>query len=76
MSIYQTERACRCCGTSELATILPFGAMPLADRLLTADELAAPDLTAPLTLVFCPGCSLVQIAETVEPEILVGRNYP
>jgi SAM-dependent methyltransferase len=50
--------------------------MPLADRLLTADELAAPDLTVPLTLVFCPGCSLVQIAETVLPEVLFGRDYP
>jgi SAM-dependent methyltransferase len=76
MTIYRAERACRSCGSEELAPILAFGEMPLADRLLTADELAAPDVTVPLTLVFCPACSLVQIAETVEPAILFGRDYP
>ncbi|HSA79944.1 MAG TPA: methyltransferase domain-containing protein [Geminicoccaceae bacterium] len=76
MTIYRAEQACRSCGSEDLAPILAFGEMPLADRLLTADELAAPDVTVPLTLVFCPACSLVQIAETVEPEILFGRDYP
>jgi SAM-dependent methyltransferase len=76
MTVYRAERACRSCGSESLASILAFGDMPLADRLLTADELAAPDLTVPLTLVFCPGCSLVQIAETVLPEVLFGRDYP
>jgi hypothetical protein len=76
MTIYRAERACRSCGSEDLASILAFGEMPLADRLLTADELAAPDVTVPLTLVFCPACSLVQIAETVQPEVLFGRNYP
>jgi SAM-dependent methyltransferase len=76
MTVYRAERACRSCGSEDLASILAFGDMPLADRLLTADELAAPDLTVPLTLVFCPGCSLVQIAETVLPEVLFGRDYP
>jgi SAM-dependent methyltransferase len=76
MTIYRAERACRSCGSEGLAPILAFGEMPLADRLLTADELAAPDVTVPLTLVFCPACSLVQIAETVEPEVLFGRDYP
>jgi SAM-dependent methyltransferase len=76
MTVYRAERACRSCGSEDLASILAFGDMPLADRLLTADELAAPDLTVPLTLVFCPACSLVQIAETVQPEVLFGRDYP
>ena len=76
MTVYRAERACRSCGSEDLASILAFGDMPLADRLLTADELAAPDLTVPLTLVFCPGCSLVQIAETVRPEVLFGGDYP
>ena len=26
--------------------------------------------------MFCPGCSLVQIAETVDPEVLFGGDYP
>ncbi len=31
---------------------------------------------APLTFAFCPDCSLVQILETVKPEILFGQEYP
>jgi hypothetical protein len=30
----------------------------------------------PLTLVFCPKCSLVQIKETVDPEVLFCHDYP
>lgn len=76
MSIYRNERACRASGSSNLETIIEFGETPLADRLLTADQLADPELSAPLTLVFCPDSSLVQIRETVDPEILFYAEYP
>ena len=76
MTIYRTERRCRSCSGAELETILAFGETPLADRLLTAAQLAAPDIKAPLTLRFCRACSLVQIAETVRPEILFDSEYP
>ena len=76
MAIFCTETACRACGGEDLAPILSFGASPLADRLLRADQLAEPDVAVPLTVVFCPACSLVQIAETVEPEVLFGGDYP
>jgi hypothetical protein len=67
---------CRACTSPNAIPILSFGRTPLADRLLTHDELGAPELTASLDLVFCPGCSLVQITETVPPEILFCRSYP
>ncbi len=73
---YHTESHCRSCGSSNLQTILAFGDTPLADRLLTAGQLSKPELTAPLTLAFCPDCSLVQILETVRPEVLFGQEYP
>jgi SAM-dependent methyltransferase len=76
MAIYRTETACRACGGGALHEILGFGRTPLADRLLSADELAEPEVQVPLTLLFCPGCSLVQIAETVAPEVLFGGDYP
>src|ERR671919_2987137 len=76
MAIYRTETACRACGAAAPAPILAFGASPLADRLLRADQLAQADVLVPLTLVFCPACSLVQIAETVEPAVLFGGDYP
>lgn len=73
---YQTEQRCRASGSPDLQVILAFGETPLADRLLTADQLSAPELFAPLTLVFCPDSALVQIAETVDPEILFYAEYP
>jgi SAM-dependent methyltransferase len=76
MEHYQTEQRCRSCGSSNLQTILDFGQTPLADRLLTAAQLDQPELTAPLTLAFCQDCSLVQILETVKPEVLFGEEYP
>lgn len=74
--IYTDEIACRSCGSPNCQTILSFGETPLADRLLRSDQLDAPEPTAPLTLVFCPACSLVQIRETVDPEVLFYAEYP
>jgi SAM-dependent methyltransferase len=67
-------RACRSCGAGELALVLSLGAMPLANALLTADDLGRPEPRYPLDLVVCVGCSLVQITETVSPEVLF-REY-
>jgi len=67
---------CRACSSLKCIPILSFGTTPLADALLSADQLGSPEVTAPLDLVFCPECSLVQITETVPPEILFCRNYP
>jgi SAM-dependent methyltransferase len=74
--ISRTESACRSCGSQALAPILSFGRTPLADRLLTEADLAAADVTAPLDLVLCEACGLVQITETVAPEVLFGGDYP
>jgi SAM-dependent methyltransferase len=67
---------CRSCGHANLELILSFGRTPLADRLLKAEQLEEPELTAPLDLVFCSNCTLVQITESVSPEILFGEDYP
>lgn len=67
---------CRSCGSTGAEPILSFGHTPLADALLTHEQLSKPELTALLDLVFCPTCSLVQITETVPPEVLFCRDYP
>lgn len=74
--IYKVATRCRASGSPNLQTILAFGETPLADRLRSAEQLGEPELTAPLTLVFCPDSALVQIAETVDPEILFYSEYP
>jgi SAM-dependent methyltransferase len=56
-----------------LKRVLDLGVTPLANSLVQeASQPAEPRF--PLQLVFCPGCALVQITETVPPEILF-RDY-
>lgn len=68
--------ACRSCGRTNLRAVLSLGVTALADRLRTASQLDQPEPTAPLELVFCPDCSLVQITESVSPESLFCEDYP
>ncbi|MEN3369796.1 MAG: hypothetical protein V7609_1939 [Verrucomicrobiota bacterium] len=65
---------CRSCAGAGLVDILLLGRMPLANALLTAEQLAQPEETHPLSLVFCPHCTLVQIVETLAPAKLF-RDY-
>ncbi len=71
-----TAQACRSCGSSELAPFLDLGETPLSDGLLAASDLDHPEPTFPLCVAFCRDCSLVQILETVSPELLFTGNYP
>jgi SAM-dependent methyltransferase len=72
----ETITACRSCGRAGLQPILSLGVTPLADRLLTPAQLEEPEPLAPLDLVFCPHCALVQITVTVAPTVLFGADYP
>jgi SAM-dependent methyltransferase len=65
---------CRACNGHRLEPILDLGSTPLANRLLTESELAHPEPRFPLELVFCSDCTLLQITETVPPEVLF-RDY-
>lgn len=67
---------CRACGHDSLSPIISFGETTLADALLTTEQLDQEEYTAPLELIFCPNCALVQIAVSVPPEILFCRDYP
>src|SRR5947209_5053214 len=68
------EATCRSCGAETLTTVLSLGCTPLANSLLTADQLGQPEPTYPLDLAVCAACTLVQITETVPPEQLF-RDY-
>ena len=72
----QSPLRCRSCGTPEPASILPRGRPPLADVLLTEEDLGQTDLRFPLDLLFCSHCALVQIAETVPLDVLYRGDYP
>jgi len=64
---------CRICGSDNFVPILDLGNTPLANSLLTEDQLETPQMSYPLTLVFCPACTLVQITAAVPPEQLFSQ---
>jgi len=66
--------SCRSCGATGLYPVLSLGSTPLANSLLTAEDLDEPEATYPLDLCLCRACALVQITETVPPEVLF-RDY-
>jgi hypothetical protein len=49
--------------------------MPLADVLLTEEQLGQSEASFPLDLFFCQKCSLVQIMDTVPQENLYVEDY-
>ena len=66
--------SCRSCGHTDLLQVLNLGCVPLANALLTNEQLRASEDRFPLELYFCPQCALAQIGETVPPERLF-RDY-
>jgi len=76
MSNSTTISGCRSCNSTKLEPFLDLGSTPLADRLLKPEELDKEEFIFPLITAFCPDCGLVQITETVDPEILFADQYP
>lgn len=72
----RAKTKCRSCSSRNMQTVLDLGHTPLADALLTAEDLARPEPVYPLEVAFCSDCSLMQILETVPPEVLFCRHYP
>jgi SAM-dependent methyltransferase len=52
---------------------MSFGEMPLANALLSKADLDRSEQRFPLELVFCESCALLQITESVDPELLFGE---
>ncbi len=70
------DMPCRSCGRVDLQSFLDLGQTPLADGLVPADKIDTPAGRYPLEVAFCPHCALVQILETVPPEVLFCQDYP
>ena len=70
LELSSSEQRCRGCDQGPLQGVLSLGKMPLANALRTAEQLGAPEPRYPLDLARCGACALVQITETVPPEIL------
>ncbi len=68
---YTVRTDCRACGGAELNTVLNLGEQELPRFPESAEEVIP---TAPLELVQCAGCGLLQLRHSVDPD-LVFRTY-
>ena len=59
---------CRLCDSDRLVSVLDLGATPPCEKLLSADQLDAPETTYPLHLRLCEDCLLLQIPALITPE--------
>ena len=64
---------CRTCGSKNLRLILDLGSTALANDFLDPAEVANYTTSLPLRVVLCQDCSLVQLADTVDPKVLYSR---
>ncbi len=66
---------CRSCMHPGLQPVLNLGMMPHSDGFLSKSQLSEIEPTYPLEVAFCPNCSLMQIIETVPPNVLFNDEY-
>ena len=76
MEATPTDQPCRSCGKTELSIFLDLGHTPIADRLVKEHQLSEQEPSFPLEVALCANCGMVQILETVAPEILFSSDYP
>ena len=62
---------CRVCQTSNLETVMDLGLLPISDFPAMPNNIA----TAPLEVVLCPNCHLVQLKHTVSRDSLYKGKY-
>ena len=74
MKDYIRKTTCRVCEGTDLVQVLDLGKTPPANAYLKKEDLEKPEKTFPLVLYFCRTCSLAQLLDVVNPEILF-RDY-
>jgi hypothetical protein len=67
----ETVTFCRVCKNKKIVPFFDLGKQPLANSLLK--RLDEQEMFYPLSLSWCPGCSLVQLNQTVEPKELFSK---
>lgn len=69
-------KGCRSCASERLVQVLDLGETPLADALVKPENVDQTEAVYPLQTVYCEDCGLVQIRETVPPDVLFCQDYP
>ena len=69
---YTTRKTCRVCGSKELTSILSLGNLYVSAFVESKEDNV---VRAPLELVLCANCSLLQLKHTAPQELLYSRHY-
>ncbi|MCE9554312.1 MAG: class I SAM-dependent methyltransferase [Planctomycetes bacterium] len=70
---YSTRSSCRVCGTARLAPAFSLGELFVSN--FVDANIAGAQIKAPLDLVFCEECRLLQLLHTAPQELLYARHY-
>ncbi len=73
-TMHRKRATCRACGGRDLELFLPLGNVALANSFLRSPEEFAAEPRFPLDVYFCRTCSMVQLLDVIDPEVLF-RNY-
>ncbi len=74
--MHEVTPTCRSCQSADIEPVLSLGETPLADALVKDAQIGDGEARFPLNVVFCKSCTLMQIRETVPPDVLFCRDYP
>ena len=66
---------CRGCGANLYLTFLDLGSSPIANDLVTLENLNSPEVYYPLHVMTCERCALVQLPEVTSRESLFRSDY-
>jgi hypothetical protein len=73
-NVYKVNTRCRICKSQRLLLWLDLGEQPLANSFLREENLSDVEPRYPLRVYYCENCSLSQLIDIVNPEVLF-RNY-
>jgi SAM-dependent methyltransferase len=73
-AVHRIRLECRVCGAKQLRRIISLGPTPLANSFVRSAEEFTNEPSYPLDVYFCGTCSLVQLLDVIDPEVLFG-NY-
>ena len=74
MEMSNTKQICLGCRSRLPEPFLNLGKLPLANAYVSPEKAGSPEPTFPLAVSYCPVCHLVQLTDTVSPEVMF-REY-
>ena len=72
-NVHHKRTSCRACDSERLFPFLELGPQPLANAFLSGPEEFAQEAFYPLDVYFCESCSLVQLLDVIDPEVLFAH---